>query len=96
MKIKILEKKEEPLLRRQTVNIEVEFEKEVPSRALIREHVAKALKADQEMVVVHLIESSFGSLKAKVTVHFYSDKKYMDKIVRKYVQKRHEVKEEKK
>lgn len=94
MKIKILEKKDEPLLRRQNIKIEVEFENEVPNRVLIREHVAKALKADQEMVVVQKIKSSFGSLKADVIVHVYSDKKLMEKFVRNHVKKRHETKKE--
>jgi ribosomal protein S24E len=93
MKIKILEKKDEPLLRRQNIKIEVEFEKEVPSRALIREHVAKALKAEQDMVVVYSINSSFGSRKADVIVHYYSDKKFMQKVVNEHMNKRHAPKE---
>lgn len=96
MKIKILEKKDEPLLRRQNIKIEVEFEKEIPSRLLIREHVAKALKVDQEMLIVDSIKSSFGSLKANVTSHFYLDKVLMDKIVKKHVKKRHSKKDEEK
>jgi ribosomal protein S24E len=93
MKIKILEKKDETLLRRHNVKVEVEFDKEVPSRDLIREHVAKALKTDQEMVIVDSIKSSFGSRKANVVVYSYSDKKFMEKVVRSYLHKRHNPKE---
>lgn len=96
MKIKIVEKEDQPLLRRQNIKADVEFEKEVPNRALIREHIAKALNSNQEMVIVKTIKSSFGSKTANVIVHAYSDKKFMEKVVKKHIQKRHAAKEEKK
>lgn len=95
MKIRIQEKLDQPLLYRQELNLEVDYEKEVPSREFLREQIAKAVKADKEMVVVESIKSVSGKHLAKVQSHVYNDKKKMDLFVRDYLKKRHEKKGEK-
>lgn len=91
MKIKILDKKEQPLMYRQELSLEVEFESEVPSRDFLKKQVAKATKADEKLVIIEKIESQFGVKKAMVVAHVYTDAKKLETFVRGYMKKRHEV-----
>lgn len=93
MKIKILEKKDQPLMFRQELKLEVEFDNEVPSRKFLMEQVAKATKAKEDLVVIDKIESNFGEKVANVLAHVYTDKAKMDSFVRGYMKKRHEPSE---
>ncbi|MGM5484978.1 MAG: hypothetical protein ACQEP1_03855 [Nanobdellota archaeon] len=95
MKVKIVEKQEQPLLSRTELKAEVEFDKEIPSRQFMREQVAKAVKGNQEMIIIERIVSKFSSRKADVFAHVYKDKAKMEKFVRDYMKKRHVVEEKK-
>ena len=95
MKIKIVENKEKPFLYRKEMKLEVEFDKEVPSRGFLREHVAKAAKSEKEMVIIDKIDPNYGIRVANVVAHVYNDKKKMDSFVREHMKKRHEPKESK-
>ena len=95
MKIKILAKDEQPLLYRQQVKLEVEFDAEVPNRAFLKEQIAKFLKVDMELVMVEKISSKFGQRKADVVVHVYNDKAKLDSFVPAHIKKRHEPKKKK-
>jgi len=75
MKIKIVENKEKPFLYRKEMKLEVEFDKEVPSRGFLREHVAKAAKSEKEMVIIDKIDPNYGIRVANVVAHVYNDKK---------------------
>jgi len=93
MKIKILEKKDQPLMYRQELTLEVEFDNEVPSRKFLMEQVAKATKSAENLVIVDKIESNFGTRVADVHAYIYVDEKKMESFVRGYMKKRHQPSE---
>ena len=91
MKIKILERNKQPLLYREEIKADVEFDKEVPSRTFIREQIAKSAKVDVEKIVVDKIKSHFGKNNADVLVYIYDDKKKYDSFVSEHMKKKHVI-----
>ena len=65
MELKVINKKEEPLLSRIKVEAEIAFEKATPSRAEIKSQVAKDVGKDEKLVVVKSIYTTYGLKKAK-------------------------------
>ena len=96
MKIKITDKKEQPLLYRQEIRLSLEFESSVPERSFLQEQVAKAAKADKKLVVIDKIMPKFGFKHADVLAYVYADEKKLNSFVRAHMKKRHEVKKEEK
>lgn len=90
MKVNIVEKQEQPMLYRTEVKAEVTFDREVPSRSFMKEQVAKALKADQQLLIIREIKSGFSERKAEVYAYLYKDKDKLDKFVKDYLKKRNE------
>jgi len=77
--MKIIEKKENPLLSRTEVSAEAVFEKATPSKADIKKQIASELKADENLVVVKNIYTDYGSPSAKITAFVYNSKEAMEK-----------------
>ena len=96
MKLKINNKKEEPLLSRNKVDGEVEFDAAVPSRKEVLKSIADQTGSEPELVVVTKIDPGFGSRKAKVSAYVYKDKKALDQVEEKKKFARTGFKEEKK
>ena len=81
MQLKIIEKKEKPLLSRTEVTAELAFEKAAtPSKEQIIQQLASTLSADQKLIVIKKVNTSFGSTQADVTAYVYSDEKSMKSI----------------
>lgn len=79
MDLKIVEKKEQPLLKRTSVKGLVGFESSTPSRPELRKKVAEALKAVEANVVIGSIKTAFGEKKAAFVANIYSSPQDLDK-----------------
>ncbi len=77
MEMKILTKKQEPLLSRLSVNGEIEFDSKTPSKDELRKAMVSQLKADEKMIVIKQIDTAFGARKATFHVLVYDDEKSM-------------------
>ena len=80
MDLKILSKKEEPLLSRTIVEIEVSFDKSTPSKSEIKNALAKSLGRDEKLIVVKGIYSGYGVRKAKNVSYAYENEEIMKSI----------------
>ncbi len=95
LEIKISQKTEQPLLSRTVLLGTISFEAATPSRLEIRKKLSEAVKAEESLVMVTCIDTSFGEKSAKVTAHVYKTKEDAAKFESKAVSNRHLSKEEK-
>jgi ribosomal protein S24E len=77
MDLKIIEKKEEPLLSRTKIVSEMNFEAATPSSKEVKSKIASLLNADEKLIVVKNIYTDFGFKKADVSAYLYKDEKEM-------------------
>ena len=94
MDLKIIEKKEEPLLSRTKIISEVTFEAATPSEKEVKSKIASSLNANENLIVVKNIYTNFGFKKADVSAYLYKDEKEMENIEEK-PKKQEEAKEKK-
>ncbi|MFC2143488.1 hypothetical protein ACFLQN_03750 [Candidatus Aenigmatarchaeota archaeon] len=99
MKIKILNEKENPFMKRKDLEIEIDHEKgATPTKSEIQQEIAKTTKADVTNVDVRNIFSYKGMAKSKSKVYVWTEKKVDDlsKKVKKEAPKeaKEEVKEQ--
>ena len=80
MDLKIIEKKEEPLLSRTKIISEINFEAKTPSKKEVASKLASSLNAAENLIVVKNIYTEFGFKKANVTACLYKDEKEMKNI----------------
>ena len=73
VQLNIIEKKEEPLLSRIVVTADLDFDKSTPSYAETAALLATNLKADEKLIAIRHIYTSFGNKKAQVTAYLYND-----------------------
>ncbi|HDP73373.1 MAG TPA: hypothetical protein ENN46_00225 [Candidatus Woesearchaeota archaeon] len=78
--LKILLETGQPLFSRKSVKAKVLFEGATPSREVIKEALAKSLKADASLISVSKIETLYGQNEAIVLCRVYSDAEVMKTI----------------
>jgi len=84
------------LLGRKELKIRIDhFGKGTPTRAEVREKVAKMLNASIDQVYVRKIETEYGMNVSWATVHVYDDPKRALEIEPEYIIKRHQKEEAK-
>jgi len=98
MEIEIEEKRENPLLYRKEIRFVVIHEGEgTPSRAIVKEELAKKLKEKTGNIIIDYIRSHFGSQKSIGYAKVYKSLDDAKKIEPEYIIKRNiETKEKKK
>ncbi|MEM1584202.1 MAG: hypothetical protein QXF28_05890 [Nitrososphaerota archaeon] len=79
------------LLNRRELELIVSYESSTPKREEVREFVSERFDASIERVIVELIESVFGSRKARIHVHIYDDLEDARRFERRHVLKKHEL-----
>jgi len=93
---KIEEMRDNKLLGRKELKIRIDhFGKGTPTRAEVREKVAKMLNASIDQVYVRKIETEYGMNVSWATVHVYDDPKRALEIEPEYIIKRHQKEEAK-
>ncbi|MAH01857.1 hypothetical protein CMO87_01325 [Candidatus Woesearchaeota archaeon] len=80
MELKIINKKEEPLLSRTKVEAEMVFEKATPSREETKSKLCNILGKDEKLIVVKGIYNEFGLKKAKNLSYVYENEESLKKI----------------
>ncbi|MBU2638531.1 MAG: hypothetical protein KJ955_06155 [Nanoarchaeota archaeon] len=95
MDITIINEKDEPLLKRKKVVVEMFEAGATPSRAVLKDEVAKKLKADVALLDIATIEHHFGGGKVKVVCYVYKDAKLAEKLTKDGLKKRKEARKKK-
>ncbi|MBS3097908.1 hypothetical protein J4209_03895 [Candidatus Woesearchaeota archaeon] len=93
MELNITEKKEEPLLSRVFIKAELFYKGPTISNKDVKTSLASSLGADEKLIVVKHIYSSFGSGNIKITAYKYNSEKDIKIIEPKQKEKKGAVKE---
>lgn len=80
MELKIINKKEDPLLSRTKVEIEITFDKATPSKAEIKSKLSKDLGKEEKLIVVKGIYMEYGLKKAKNLSYVYESEEALKRI----------------
>lgn len=81
MTIKINKVEEKPLLARKEISGHIMFEgKSTPSNENVRKAIASELKADEKLVIVKHIYTSFGSSEASIEAYVYNTEEDLKRI----------------
>jgi len=80
MELKIISKKEEPLLPRTEVKAEITFQGVTPSKKDLQKQIASSLKTDENFIVVKQIKTLFGQQKANVRALQYESEEALKKV----------------
>ncbi|MEM3408410.1 MAG: 30S ribosomal protein S24e [Candidatus Micrarchaeia archaeon] len=91
VEVKILEKKDNPILKRKEVKCLVDFEAGTPKKEEIQQAIAKALTAHPELVYINEFIVRAGAKQGKAEVFLYDSKDILEKM-----HKKKEKKEKKK
>lgn len=95
MDITVVNEKDEPLLKRKKIIVEMIEAGATPSRAALKEELAKKLNADAALLDVSQIEHHFGGGKVKVICYVYKDAKLAEKLTKDGLKKRKEARKKK-
>ena len=90
MKLTIKKQKENPLLRRTELEVELTFTGATPSRDNVKNDIASQMKAKPEVIEIKTITSNFGLQHGKALVYVYKDiesKKEMVELNKNQVEK---------
>jgi len=79
MEIVSKEIKKNPLMHRDELSLKIKFEK-MPSRAEIREVLARNYNVAKELIAIRNIFTEFGSKEANVVAFIYENKEWLDKF----------------
>ena len=96
MELNITSKKEEPLLSRTELKADVIFEKATPSYHELASLVASKVKADEKLVAIRHVYTSFGNKNAELIAYVYKDEDKKKFIEPKLKEKKDKAKEAKK
>jgi len=80
MELKIISKKEEPLLSRTKVESEIVFDKATPPISEIKNKLASLLGKDEKLLVVKGVYTLYGLKKAKNLSYAYENEESLKKI----------------
>lgn len=80
MELKIINKKEDPLLFRTKVEAELIFDKGTPSIAEVKSMLGKDLGKDEKLIVVKNIYTVYGLKKAKNLSYIYENEEALKRI----------------
>jgi len=83
MKLEIIKEKEDKLLNRKELFLNIKFEKSTPSKESIKKQLCENLKLDPELLKLDEINQGFGERKAVVLAYLYKSKDQMNKIEKK-------------
>lgn len=89
--MKIVKEFDNKLLKRKEIEFDVDSKGTTLSRSDIKTQAVKALKADENLVVVSSIASRFGSTLTQVIVYVYEDEQTLKRLTPEHVAKRNEV-----
>ena len=81
MDLKIISKKDNPLLSRVEIKAQADFVKEpTPKQDEVKKKIASAEKANEKVVVIKKIDNSFGVGRINILAYVYSSEDELKKI----------------
>ena len=86
--MEIVKNNENKLLGRNEVTAKLTVEKATLSRADAKSKLAKALKVEEDLIIVKKIKSIFGSLDVVIEANIYDSKESLEKNARPHLVKR--------
>ena len=97
MELKIIEKKENPFLKRTDVKAELSFTGPTPSNDELTKAIAKNIGCKEEVVLMRKVDVIFGETKASVDAFVYDTKEQKDAItpLTKHIKKKLEEEQKK-
>ncbi len=96
MRVEIITKKENPLLKRQDVEFIVKETKITPSREELRKQISAQTNSNEKNVVVGVLETNYGSTETKGIARIYKSNEDLKKTELEHIIKRNFKAEEKK
>lgn len=96
MDLTIVETKEVPLLYRKEFTLRAYFDGPTKSRKELQTLVAKQVKADNTLVIIKKVDTTFGDKSAMIVAFVYDNPEMMKRIEGEYMIKRNTFAEEKK
>lgn len=98
MDIVVKVKKDNPLLERQELELEVSYLGATPSNADVKKAISQHFKVDENTILIKYIYTSFGATKADVLAFIYNDPQALGNIelIKKKPKKKKEAAPEKK
>ncbi len=89
MKIEIKSKLQEPILERESVLADVEYENATPSRDTLKKELSKKLGVEEEFIVIEKVKTANGNKQATINIHVYKEPSKIAVIeTKKYVKKK--------
>lgn len=73
MKLEILNRNENPMLKRIEVEARITFESGTPKKDDVKKIVAQAIKCDEKLTAIKHVYSDFGKKEAKIKAYCYQD-----------------------
>ncbi len=97
MQIKLIEKKEQPLLKRKIMKFKVEFDskKSTPKREELRKLIADEFKLNPETFIIKKAGQVFGKTELNLIVNVYESKELLEKTESYYLFVRDKLKPKK-
>lgn len=89
--MKAIKEFDNKLLKRKEVEFEVDSKGTTLSRLDVKKEAVKALKADENLVVVDSVSSRFGSTQTQARVYVYEDEATLKRLTPEHVAKRNEA-----
>ena len=80
MNIKILEEKDNAILKRKELLLEIDFLDKTPSNEEMKKELAKKFNTKENLVAVKQINQIFGKRTCKVKANIYNDEKSLKEI----------------
>ena len=78
--LRITEKKEEPLLSRTKIMVEIDFDNITPKKEELKSKIASSLNAAENLVVVRSVYTKFGKRNADAIAYCYKSEESLKNI----------------
>jgi len=89
MNIQIVSDTKKPLLSRRDVAVKLEFAgTTTPSRAQMKDIIAKALNADAKLISLYKVKNDFGSSSVSIIAQVYDNEKTLKTLQEKHLEER--------
>lgn len=94
MKLELVKEKEEKLFNRKEILAKLDFEKNTPSKEVIKKELCDHLKFNSELVALTKVKQRFGERSADIFAYVYKDKDSLNKLEFKKKKVKKEAKKE--
>lgn len=83
------------LLNRKDIVVKIENDSVTPSRKELRAQIAKQFKVDENLVIVKMVKTYYGSRNVDVFGNIYKDRKTLERLTNEHIVKRNTFEEPK-